>query len=470
MAPSHPASRLFLLDRPSTAAFGAGWARARLAAAITIVSASVLAGCGGGGGGAGAAAAPAGGGTGGTTSASAPTATAYASGTITGLGSIIVNGVRYDDSAARVVGDDDSELRDDRRRLRLGMQVDVASGAVDDSTSRARAETVRVGSELVGTVERVVLDASGAVQSFVLLGQTVLVQRPGTVVDDSLPGGLAGITVGRLLEVHATFNGTAYVASFIELRSAAAVSRFKVRGVVSALDTTARTFRIGTTTFSYTGLGADALTATLANGALVRVEVAPGASGGAGVLQALSVRPGRRASSTLTASAAVADARLRGTVGKAPVGGLFELDGTPVQVDASTRFDKGSLASIVVGAVVEVRGVLQSGTLLASRVTVRKADDNGGASGSNSGGNSGSGGGNGGGTDDIGGIELHGTASEIDLAANRFTLTHAGGTRYTVTYTGDFDSVVSTSPKLEVKGTLSGDGRTIQATLIKRED
>ena len=470
MAPSTPASLLNPLPHPSTAAFGARWARARLAAAIAIGVAGVLAGCGGGGGGAGDAASPATGSTGGATSASAPTATAYASGPITGLGSIIVNGVRYDDSAARVVSDDDTELRDDRRRLKLGMQVDVASGVVDDSTSRARAETVRVGSELVGTVERVTLDAGGVIQSFVLLGQTVLIQRPGTVVDDSLPGGLAGITVGRLLEVHATFNGTAYVASFIELRSAAAVSRFKVRGVVSALDTVAKTFRIGTTPFSYNGLGAEALTATLADGVLVRVEVATGASGGAGVLQALSVRPGRRASSTLTAGAAVADARLRGTVGKAPVSGLFELDGTPVQVDGSTRFDKGSLASIVVGAVVEVRGVLQSGTLLASRVTVRQTEDNSGASG---GGNSGSGNsasGNRGGTDDIGGIELHGAASEVDLAANRFTLTHAGGTRYTVTYTLDFDSVVSTSPKLEVKGTLSGDGRTIQATAIKRED
>jgi Domain of unknown function (DUF5666) len=400
----------------------------------------------------------------GASAAASPTATAYASGAITGLGSIIVNGVRYDDSSARVLGDDDSELRDDRRRLKLGMQVDVASGTVDDSTGRARAESVRVGSELMGAVERVTLDAGGALQSFVLLGQTVLIQRPGTVVDDSLPGGLAGITVGRLLEVHATFNGTAYVASFIELRSAAAVSRFKVRGVVSALDTTARTFRIGSTSFSYAGLGADALSVTLTDGLLVRVEVANGSTSG-GVLQALSVRPGRRASSTLTASAAVADARLRGAITKAVVGAVFELNGTPVQVDTSTRFDKGSLASLVLGVVVEVRGVLQGGSIIASRITVRGADDRSSGNGGNSNSNS-----NGGGTDDIGGIELHGTASAIDLAAKRFTLTHAGGTSYAVSYTGDFDAIVSSSPKLEVKGTLSADGRSIVATLIKRED
>ncbi len=447
----------------SLAAAGPRRALRRPAAWLLVAAAAAALSACGGGGGAGAdtsSAAPSAGPGGSTaTAAATPTAVAYASGPITGLGSIIVNGVRYDDSAARVLGDDDSELRDDRRRLKLGMQVDVASGAVDDSTGRAKAESVRVGSELVGTVERVTLDASGVLQSFVLLGQTVLIQRPGTVVDDSLPGGFAGITVGRLLEVHASFNGSAYVASFIELRNAAAVSRFKVRGTVSALDTTARTFQIGNTRFSYAGLGADALTVTLANGLLVRVEVSTATTSSTGVLQALSVRPGRRASSSLTATAAVSDARLRGAVTKAVAGSTFEVNGTPVQVDASTRFDKGSLASLVLGAVVEVRGVLQSGTVVASRVTLRGADDRSGGSSSS-----------GGGTDDVGGIELHGRASAIDLAANRFTLTHDNGTAYTVSYTGDFDTVVSTSPKLEVKGTLSGDGRSIQATLIKRDD
>ncbi len=434
-------------------------ALARRAALLTLGAAMLLAGCGGGGDGGSdtaAAASGTGGGTGtgsgGATTASAPTATAYATGTVTGLGSIIVNGVRYDDSSARVLGDDDTELRDDRRRVKLGMHVDVASGAVDDSTLRARAETVRVGSELVGTVERVTLDASGALQSFVLLGQTVRIQRPGTVVDDSLPGGLAGITVGRVLEVHATFDGTAYLASFIELRPATAVARFKVRGSITAVDTTARTFRIGGATFSYAGLAADALTVTPAVGLLVRVEVSTTATTSGGVLQALSVRAGVRPSSTVTAGTAVGDARVRGTITQALSASTFSLDGTPVRIDSSTRFDKGSAASLLLGVVVEVRGVLQSGVLVASRITVRAADDRAG------------------GLDDVGGIELHGTASAIDLAANRFTLTHSSGATYTVTYTIDADAIVSSSPKLEVKGTLSADGRSIAATSIKRED
>jgi hypothetical protein len=49
---------------------------------------------------------------------------------ITGFGSIIVNGVRFDDSAA-LVRDDDGAASG-RDRLSLGMQVEVESEAVSD--------------------------------------------------------------------------------------------------------------------------------------------------------------------------------------------------------------------------------------------------------------------------------------------------------------------------------------------------
>ena len=57
---------------------------------ITL-SATLIAACGGGGGG-----------------LTADSATAYAAGPITGFGSIIVNGIRFDDSSASVLDDDDN--------------------------------------------------------------------------------------------------------------------------------------------------------------------------------------------------------------------------------------------------------------------------------------------------------------------------------------------------------------------------
>lgn len=438
------------LARPFTRPFTAQPFAAPITVPITAACLAFLLSACGGGGDSGSAA----GGTA-TGAGSSSGATAYAAGPVTGLGSVIVNGIRYDDSSARVLNDDNVELSGSNRRLKVGMQVEVGSGAVDDSAARAKAETIRIGSELVGTVERVTLDASGQVQSFVLLGQTVLVQRPGTAVDDSLAGGFAAIKVGALLEVHASFNGSAYVASFIEGRAPGAVSRYKVRGVITAVDPTARTFVIGGATFSSAGLTASTLTAPLAVGTLVRVDVATGAVAGAGPLQALAVRSGSRSSNSVVGAGAVGDARLRGTITQALAASSFELDGVTVRVDGSTRFDAGSLANLLKGAVVDVRGVLQGGVLVASRISLRKADNDVRA---------------GGGIDDVGGIELHGTASAIDLTANRFTLTHSSGTAYTVTYTLDFDAIVSSAPKLEVKGTLGADGRSIQAVRIQRED
>jgi hypothetical protein len=80
----------------------ADWIR-RLSIAVSICAA-LLAACGGGGVG-----------TGGTGS--------FASGPITGFGSIIVNDVHYDESQARVEADDGSTRNPDD--LRLGMVVEV---------------------------------------------------------------------------------------------------------------------------------------------------------------------------------------------------------------------------------------------------------------------------------------------------------------------------------------------------------
>jgi len=83
----------------------------------------------------------------------------YTNGPISGLGSIIVNGVRYDVSAAQVKSDesDDGNASLDSTSLDLGMQVEVSSGvvtppAVVGELPTAVATEVRFASALVGSV------------------------------------------------------------------------------------------------------------------------------------------------------------------------------------------------------------------------------------------------------------------------------------------------------------------------------
>jgi Domain of unknown function (DUF5666) len=96
----------------------------------------------------------------------------YTIGPISGLGSIIVNGVRYDVAHATVRSDDGAEVP--RSTLDLGMQVEVSGGAVQPGVggelSTASAAEVRLSSALVGPVTSAPDALCGCL---IVLGQTV---------------------------------------------------------------------------------------------------------------------------------------------------------------------------------------------------------------------------------------------------------------------------------------------------------
>lgn len=215
-------------------------------------TATLLVACGGGGD------APA--------ASGSATAQSFTAGPISGLGSIIVNGVRFDDSTARVESADDSDSHTSRE-LKLGMMVEVEASAIDDSTARATAAVVRFGSEIVGPVAA----ADSAAQTIRVLDQTIEI-KPNTVFDDSLAGGFAALTVGRVVEIHALFDASTghYVATRIEDKTGALA--YRLRGRISALDTTAKTFKIGDAVINYGNVAAADLPA-LADGQRVRVRL-----------------------------------------------------------------------------------------------------------------------------------------------------------------------------------------------------
>lgn len=77
---------------------------------------------------------------------------AFTQGTIDGFGSVIVNGVRFDDRMAQVV-DDDAQPHS-RGELKLAMTVEIQSDRVRAASAgsgrHADARHIRFGSELVG--------------------------------------------------------------------------------------------------------------------------------------------------------------------------------------------------------------------------------------------------------------------------------------------------------------------------------
>lgn len=393
----------------------------RAALCLGAASLCALVACGGGG----SAADP-------TTGTPPPVANgALTRGAITGFGSIIVNGVRFDDSAA-LVYDDDGQRRG-RDDLRLGAQVDIESSSVDRVAGTATATTIRYGSEIVGPLASV--DVAGS--RLVLLGQTVAVTTT-TVFDDSLRGGLAGLVPGMVLEVHAQFDAGrgVYVASRIEDKAAPAF--YKLRGIVSALNTASRSFSIGAASIQYGSAGE--VRAGLANGQWVKVELRTTPVAGQWVAN-------RVLGEDRSSSADRSEVEVKGRISSYTSATQFSVDG--LTVDArSASFPEGQ-AGVVAGALVEVEGALVNGVLVARKVSLEDSDD-----------------------DHDEDFELHGSVSGHDPVAKTFvlrglTVSYAGPVEYR---DGASEASVVNGARLEVKGVLSADGTQLRATRIAVED
>jgi hypothetical protein len=384
----------------------------------------ILAGCGGGG-------------SGGSSATSPDAQSAYAAGPITGFGSVIVRGVRFDDSAARVSDDDD--ITRSSADLRLGMMAEIESAGItnDDTGSHAKAREIRFGSAIVGPVFSVAADGS----SLVVLGETVQVTAT-TLIDDRLVGGLAALVPNTsVVEVHAMIDVATgiYTATRIEPKTTAAF--FKLRGVVTGIDKVAHTFKIGngTETISYDRIAA-AVPAALDNGLLVRVKLQ-------------TVRAGGQWVATLVAPAVrkVEDhdeAELEGTVTASTFATDKKFSVNGIAVDATNATFPNGTEGIVLGARVEVHGSAVSGVIIATRVSIETEQER-----------------------EAEGFELHGAISAFDAAAKTFVLRGV-----TVSFGANVEFKKGTAADLangkqvEVKGVRSADGTTLVASRISFEN
>ncbi|MDP4302869.1 DUF5666 domain-containing protein [Leptothrix discophora] len=188
------------------------------------LSAAVIAACGGGGVGAG--------GTG-----------ATASGTVSGFGSIIVNGVHYDlDSTTSVSGDDDvqGDRSDVNRGIKLGMEVEIESGDISCSTAtgtsvcRANASSISWGTEYKGPIV-----GNPATGSFSILGQDVLVTPATLFIGGDSITTKAALAAGQVVEVHGRYNSATnkLSATLIEVKArnvASYTGQFRFAGNLTA--------------------------------------------------------------------------------------------------------------------------------------------------------------------------------------------------------------------------------------------
>lgn len=346
-------------------------------------------------------------------------------GPITGFGSIVVSGVRYDDSTASVSDDDGNGS--DRSQLALGMVVEVEGGSVttgaDGVTAVATATSVRTRRALLGPASDVAADGS----SLRVLGQRVLVTADTTLGDGlGSTAALAALPAGQLLEVWGLYDAsrTAWVATRIAL--APSGSTYAVSGPVATVDSS-QAFTLGSQTFAGS-------TAGLSAGTMVRLKLQPTRDG-----QDRWVVSNQRSDSPF--SGEHDGAGVEGVVATVLSASRFTVSG--VTVDSSAAAVDGTVQP---GARVQVRGRLSGGVLVASRVQASAPELSRG-------------------------YELKGTLASLDTSLRRFVLRGV-----TVDYSqasfqgGSAARLVGYTRTLEVKGSLSADRQTLVASTVKFDD
>lgn len=356
----------------------------------------------------------------------------FASGPISGFGSVIVNDVHYDDASAAVSDDTGATL--DRADLRLGMTVEIEATpeTVSAGVTRATARSIRVASELIGPVQAI--DAAGA--TLTVLGETVAVGAL-TVFDERLKGGLAALAVGDVVQVHGQHDLAARRIAATRIEPAAGATRFKLRAPLDAIDAAADRIVVGGLAITLASLPDPAAAlAKLEVGDLVRLFLQPAPAGSVWIATATDTAapapPPRR------------EARVNGRITAFASPESFSVDG--IAVDASAALFPDGRAGLALGAHVEVEGTTMSSGSLFARLVDLKGDGKGNAEA----------------------FELDGAIESIDTQAKTFVLR---GVTVSYAETKHFErgraEDLHAGGQVEVRGALSSDGTRLEATRIR---
>jgi hypothetical protein len=281
-----------------------------------------------------------------------------AAGPISGFGSVIVNGTRFDDTGARVTINDVPDRA--VSELRLGMMVEV-QGTIDPSTLIGRADTIRA----VLAVEGPVSSVNPAAGTLVVLEQSVRVDA-GTVLEGL--AGLDALAAGDIVQVSGLRDPSAgaVAATRVERRPpfTPGSTTFEVEGEVTA--PTATTFRIGALTVNYAlATQVDFPAGGLAAGLAVKVSSNALPSDGTLAASVVRVRaPVVPASGTRL--------ELEGYVSNFISVASFSV-GTQLVNATTAKFENGTAADLANGRRVEVEGTVTAGVLAATKLEFRSA-------------------------------------------------------------------------------------------------
>ena len=317
---------------------------------------ALLFGCGGGGGG----------GTGGTG------VVVVSSGVMT-KGSVILNGVRYDDTAANVVIDDKPKFPID---LRDGMVVQVRGRIAEGGGT---AERVEAQVEVRGSAVVTSLGVAANPQRFVVLGQTIFIDDQ-TELSNVVPPITVAALNGVLVEVHGLRDASGNIrATRVEANTVQMADNAvdEIRGVVKNLPAGAfpKTFTLGTQTILVNSVNLiTPAGATLANDIVVEVHCLRNCINLAGQFVASKVDV-ESAEDSAFQPGMNQRFEVEGLISEysLPTDNDFIVAGVRVTTSDSTKFEGGLSTDMADNIKVEAEGVWNGTALVASKIEFKRS-------------------------------------------------------------------------------------------------
>lgn len=333
---------------------------------LLLAATGLLSACGGGGGASSDATLP-------------PTNAVLSSGTISGLGSIVVNGVRYETVGSQVLDADDGSTAI-TTPLRIGMTVSVEQNGTDAVTSRPIAGKILIQSGIKGLASYAGSNLTVAGLPVTTDASTILLNAAGAVTDlTSLNN--QSVEVYGLPQADGSF-----LATLLEVETGPL--NVQVVGTVQSIDATTKTLTLGTATSTitvdYAGLTPPS---GLAAGVVVVAKSAANTTASTYTASSLQIRSTTASTyasyvTNYSGTTRVHNERneLYGAVsdkaltynGATVTGCTLKIQG--IQVQASSAL---LCASVANGTYVEAKGALSNGVLSATRIEFEGSQANG---------------------------------------------------------------------------------------------
>jgi len=278
------------------------------------------------------------------------------SGTITAFGSVFVNGVRYDVSAATLKKNDTTVAQSG---LAVG-EVALVRGREDAQSGEGEAESVEVEDRVVGPIT--MIDAAG--NQLTVLGQTISVTADTSFGPGITPADLTGLKSGDSIEVSG-LPGTGGVIMATRIGRAESAEPLQVFGTVGSVDAAMHTLMINALTVDFSAANLSGFASgEPAAGDLV---IARGTVFDATAVK-LTATTLRKAQTDRDDQAEGGMVEEEGLITRFASATDFDVAGEKVTTTASTVFKNGTAADLALNVRVEVRGTLDANKVLVADV------------------------------------------------------------------------------------------------------